>query len=220
MLVGGGRCGWGFGRLGRLYSTWPATARDGMGWGDDDKDGMMGCGEVVDGKGRQTYRMRYELHLDLLFVLDRGPVMDDVNISPTTMMGRRLPTTSKGIPRLEEPIWVPGKGRGLGKEGTWPLEREVREQFALPSTSTSLQQQFIVTQRVAPERNKTTRHRILSHPISSSQDWWGTEPTSTRETPRAPRSRGFHHMPDQIDGKGAHHDERRGVHLGAAPRSQ
>lgn len=61
-----------------------------MGWGDDDKDGMMGCGEVVDGKGRQTYRMGYELHLDLLFVLDRGPVMDDVNISPTTMMGRRL----------------------------------------------------------------------------------------------------------------------------------
>lgn len=62
---------------------------------------------------------------------------------------------------------------------------------------------YIITQRVVPERNEnhTTPHLILAR-LSSSQDWWGTEPTRTREIPRAPRSRDSHRMPDDPMEKG------------------
>lgn len=135
-----------------------------------------------------------------LFVLDRGSITDDIDTSPTTMMRTGLTHGIKGHTETrkihlgtsqEKERFRKRKelGRLGGKYET--NSHSPRHRHHLNNRA------YIITQRVVPERNETTRHRI-----SSSQDWWGTAPTRTREIPRAPRSRDSHRMPDDPMEKG------------------
>lgn len=148
-----------------------------------------------------------------LFVLDRGSITDDIDTSPTTMMRTGLTHDIKGHTETrkihlgtsqEKERFRKRKelGRLGGKYET--NSHSPRHRHHLNNRA------YIITQRVVPERNEnhTTPHLILARLVGNRAHKNKRNSSSTEESRFPPHAR-------RPDGKGAHHDERRELHLGA-----